>query len=104
VRSAATEPAGTVTEPMVVAGARYGISSCAKESAARKWPVPRQCGDHGAVRYFVLPQHTGIGALRLRHKEIPVPGPRQVLVHMRAWSLNHRDLLIAEGRYGRGVK
>jgi NADPH:quinone reductase-like Zn-dependent oxidoreductase len=30
----------------------------------------------------------------------PTPGPRDVLLRMRAASLNHRDLLIATGRYG----
>jgi NADPH:quinone reductase-like Zn-dependent oxidoreductase len=32
----------------------------------------------------------------------PEPGPRQVLVRMRAASLNYRDLLIANGTYPRG--
>jgi NADPH:quinone reductase-like Zn-dependent oxidoreductase len=30
----------------------------------------------------------------------PAPGPGQVLVKMKAWSLNYRDLLVAGGRYG----
>lgn len=33
----------------------------------------------------------------------PVPGPGEVLVRVRAASLNYRDLLIRAGRYGRGV-
>jgi len=30
----------------------------------------------------------------------PVPGPHDMLVRMRAFSLNYRDLMLAEGRYG----
>ena len=30
----------------------------------------------------------------------PRPGPGQVLVRMRAWSLNYRDLMVASGAYG----
>ncbi|MCZ0983649.1 NAD(P)-dependent alcohol dehydrogenase [Streptomyces diastatochromogenes] len=56
------------------------------------------------MRYYHLPAFAGVEALRLDARDTPVPGPRDVLVRMRAWSLNYRDLLIAEGRYGRGMK
>ncbi len=39
-----------------------------------------------AVRQFQAPQ--------------PEPGPHEMLVRMRAFSLNYRDLMLAEGRYG----
>jgi NADPH:quinone reductase-like Zn-dependent oxidoreductase len=37
-------------------------------------------------------------------RDVPAPGKGDVLLRMRAWSLNYRDLLISEGRYGRGQK
>ncbi|SEC29430.1 zinc-dependent alcohol dehydrogenase family protein [Terriglobus roseus] len=43
---------------------------------------------------------TGIDALTFDTYDVPVPGPQEVLVRMRAVSLNQRDLMIAEGRYG----
>ncbi|WP_345580806.1 NAD(P)-dependent alcohol dehydrogenase [Streptomyces prasinosporus] len=56
------------------------------------------------MRYYHLPAFAGPAALRLDHRETPAPAAREVLVRMRAWSLNYRDLLIADGRYGRGMK
>lgn len=49
-------------------------------------------------------QLQGKGLETLKRVEGPAarPGPGQVLVRMRAASLNYRDLLIAQGRYGRG--
>ncbi|MFD6183035.1 NAD(P)-dependent alcohol dehydrogenase [Streptomyces goshikiensis] len=56
------------------------------------------------MKYYHLPSFSGVGALRMDDCEVPVPGPGEVLVRMGAWSLNYRDLLIADGRYGRGMK
>lgn len=36
-------------------------------------------------------------------REAPRPGPGQVLLRMRAWSLNYRDLVVAQGVYGRAA-
>jgi len=41
----------------------------------------------------------GTGGLSIAERETPVPAPRQVIVRMRAVSLNFRDLLVVEGRY-----
>ncbi|CAL9623178.1 Alcohol dehydrogenase (plasmid) [Streptomyces sp. enrichment culture] len=56
------------------------------------------------MRYYHLPVFAGPEALVLDRRETPRPAAREVLVRMRAWSLNYRDLLIAGGRYGRGMK
>jgi NADPH:quinone reductase-like Zn-dependent oxidoreductase len=41
----------------------------------------------------------GLDALRLVERPVPRPGPGEVLVRVRAASLNHRDLAILEGVY-----
>lgn len=41
----------------------------------------------------------GLENLAIREGEIPTPGPDQVLVRVRAASLNYRDLLVVTGRY-----
>jgi NADPH:quinone reductase-like Zn-dependent oxidoreductase len=41
----------------------------------------------------------GLGNLALVERPDPRPGARQVLVRLRAASLNYRDLLMAEGKY-----
>lgn len=40
-----------------------------------------------------------IDGIELRDVPRPVPGPGQVLLRMKAWSLNYRDLLVARGIY-----
>src|SRR5688500_17466941 len=42
-----------------------------------------------------------LDALQLQEAEPPQPGPGQVIVRMRACSLNHRDLNIVSGGYTR---
>lgn len=56
------------------------------------------------MRYYYWPAFDGIDALAPAQRPEPVPGPGQVLVRMRAWSLNHRDLLIADNRYSRDIR
>ncbi|GHJ96517.1 NADPH:quinone oxidoreductase [Streptomyces sp. NE5-10] len=55
------------------------------------------------MRRYRLTGFDGPASLREETCEVPRPGPREVLVRMRAWSLNHRDLLIAYGRYSRDL-
>ena len=52
------------------------------------------------MRLYRLPKMDGIDDLTPREAERPAPGRGQVLVRMRAASLNYRDLIIATGRYG----
>lgn len=46
----------------------------------------------------------GIDNLALADRPDPAPGPQQVLVRMRAWSLNYRDLLVVKGQYNPKLK
>lgn len=46
----------------------------------------------------------GLESLRLVELPDPVPGPGEVLVAVDAVSLNYRDLMVAEGRYGRKLE
>lgn len=43
----------------------------------------------------------GLDQIKVVEKPDPTPGPGQVLVRMRAVSLNYRDLLMVNGMYGR---
>ena len=52
---------------------------------------------------YQLTAPTGAGALKLNQLADPQPAPGQVLVLVRATSLNYRDLMVANGHYGPGV-
>jgi NADPH:quinone reductase-like Zn-dependent oxidoreductase len=55
-------------------------------------------------KQYQLSEARGIDALAVVERAVPKPGAGEVLVRVRAVSLNYRDLLIVEGRYGRGAK
>ncbi len=55
------------------------------------------------MKAWQLTASTGADALKLTQLSEPHPGPGMVLVHVRATSLNYRDLMVASGRYGPGV-
>jgi NADPH:quinone reductase-like Zn-dependent oxidoreductase len=54
------------------------------------------------MRLYRLPKTTSLADLTLTEADTPKPGRGQVLVRMRAASLNYRDLMVATGRYARG--
>lgn len=51
------------------------------------------------MKAFVIQQSFGLDHLTHIDRPDPAPGPGQVLVRMRAASLNYRDLLMARGQY-----
>jgi NADPH:quinone reductase-like Zn-dependent oxidoreductase len=51
------------------------------------------------MRSFVLKNGFGIENLHCDEVREPKPGPGEILVRMRAWSLNYRDLLVIRGVY-----
>ncbi len=51
------------------------------------------------MRLYRLPKQTGFDDLTLTHADLPACGRGQVLVRMRAASLNFRDLAVATGKY-----
>lgn len=55
------------------------------------------------MKCYVIPEPRGIDSLTLVERPDPVPGPRQVLVRVRATSLNYRDLLTIEAKYARSA-
>ena len=55
------------------------------------------------MRVYQIPKPEGIDSLTLREAPTPKPGRGQVLVRMRAASLNYRDLMVLTGRYARGA-
>lgn len=52
------------------------------------------------MKLWQLTAQQGADGLHLTEAEQPTPGPGQVLVRVRATSLNYRDLMVAGGRYG----
>ena len=46
----------------------------------------------------------GLDNLSVEERPVPSPGPGEVVVRIRAASLNYRDLMVAAGRYARGAK
>jgi NADPH:quinone reductase-like Zn-dependent oxidoreductase len=52
------------------------------------------------MKAFELQDTSGFDGLRLIEKPMPSPGQREVLVRIRAVSLNYRDLLTVNGGYG----
>ncbi len=52
------------------------------------------------MKTWQLGGQTGAGALQLNEIAEPKAGPGQVVVLVRATSLNYRDLMVASGRYG----
>lgn len=52
------------------------------------------------MRAYELTQGEGPSALVLTERPDPTPGPGEVLLRMRAASLNYRDLAILQGTYG----
>src|ERR1700687_1798784 len=46
----------------------------------------------------------GIDSLQVVERPAPIPGPGKVLLRMRAWSLNFRDLLVVKGLYNPKLK
>jgi NADPH:quinone reductase-like Zn-dependent oxidoreductase len=54
------------------------------------------------MRALQVAQPWGLEAIEVVERPDPAPGPGEVLVRMRAVSLNYRDLLMVNGAYGRG--
>lgn len=55
------------------------------------------------MKCMVIPVPRGIDSLTMSERPDPAPGPRQVLVRVRATSLNYRDLLTIEGKSARAA-
>ena len=55
------------------------------------------------MKYVEIPRF-GLDALTVREKEIPRPGAHEVLVRVRANSINFRDLRVAQGLYDPRMK
>lgn len=52
------------------------------------------------MKRYVLGEEPGIDSWTLEEAGEPTVGPGEVRLDMRAWSLNYRDLMVAEGTYG----
>ncbi|SER42641.1 NADPH:quinone reductase [Faunimonas pinastri] len=54
------------------------------------------------MKLYRIPTAAGIDSLTLAEAETPRPKRGQVLIRVRATSLNYRDLMVVKGQYGRG--
>jgi NADPH:quinone reductase-like Zn-dependent oxidoreductase len=52
------------------------------------------------VKAYQIGAQSGTGGLTLTERPDPVPGPGEAVLKVRLACLNHRDLLVLEGRYG----
>jgi NADPH:quinone reductase-like Zn-dependent oxidoreductase len=52
------------------------------------------------MRLYELQHKPGLDSVTLTQRADLRPGPGQVLLRMKAWSLNYRDLQVARGAYG----
>src|SRR5215467_1348129 len=52
------------------------------------------------VKAWELQGPGGVDAMNLVEKPVPSPGPGQVLVKLKAATINYRDLLTVKGGYG----
>ena len=52
------------------------------------------------MKAYELQGPGGVDEMKLVEKAVPVPGPGQVLVKLKAATINYRDLLTVKGGYG----
>jgi NADPH:quinone reductase-like Zn-dependent oxidoreductase len=55
------------------------------------------------VRYYAIESEFGFDNLKMLERDVPKPGHEQVLVRIRAASVNYRDLLMISGKYSRNL-
>ena len=55
------------------------------------------------MKTFIIPAPKGIDSLALVTRPDPAPGRGQLLLRVRATSLNYRDLITVEGAYARAA-
>ena len=53
------------------------------------------------MKTWIVPAGSTVGAqaLRFMDRPVPEPGPGEVKIALKAWSLNYRDGMVASGRY-----
>src|SRR3954470_24101216 len=56
------------------------------------------------MKVIQLQSAFGIDNLSVAERPNPQPGPGQIVLKMKAWSLNYRDLLVVKGLYNPKLK
>ncbi len=56
------------------------------------------------MKAYEIQQSFGLDSLQMTDRPDPKPAAGQVLLRMKAWSLNYRDLLVAKGQYNPRLK
>ena len=78
-----------------------GPAAIGRESAAGSDEPPARKNARDAMKALQVTAPGGLDRLCIIEQPDPVPGPGEVLVRLRAVSLNYRDLLMVQGRYAR---
>ncbi|MBL4739943.1 MAG: NAD(P)-dependent alcohol dehydrogenase [Sneathiella sp.] len=55
------------------------------------------------MKAYVIAEGQGLDALQLRDRDVPKPGPGEILVRMKASSINYRDFLTINHAAARGI-
>ncbi|MBL4907701.1 MAG: NAD(P)-dependent alcohol dehydrogenase, partial [Sneathiella sp.] len=55
------------------------------------------------MKAYVIGKGQGLDALKKMERDVPKPGPGEILVKMKANSINYRDLLTIKGAAARGI-
>lgn len=56
------------------------------------------------MRYWSFEDGFGLDNLKLLETDVPSPGPGEVLLKMKACSLNYRDIVVLNGQHGKSVR
>ena len=83
----------TIAAALSLAAASIASGTAAGSSHNSEWQGK-------SYRRYEVGDLSGMGGLRLQQRSAQEPGPGQALIAVRAAALNHRDLMIASGRYG----
>src|SRR5262249_16215365 len=70
-----------------------------RQNRPMDYPTLASSGASGMRVYELLAGSTSLESLRMAERPDPTPGPRDVVIRVRAASLNYRDQAVVTGNY-----